>query len=85
MAKNFDDLHEINISKEYTKSYDVRYVAEIRHIGLDTYRILKDKDSWILKKKVEAQFTKWDEQWSKRLDKQEALAAKQANQKIAEE
>jgi hypothetical protein len=35
MAKNFDDLHEINISKEYTKSYDVRYVAEIRHIGLD--------------------------------------------------
>lgn len=85
MAKNFDDLHEIKISKEYTKSYDVRYVAEIRHIGIDSYRILKDKDSWILKNKVEAQFTKWDEQWLKKQDKQKALAAKEANQKIAEE
>lgn len=85
MAENFDDLHDIDNSEEYTRNYDVRYVAEIRHLGLGTYRILKDKDSWILSNKVEAQFTKWDEQWSKIVNKNKAQANKEANQNIAEE
>lgn len=85
MAENFDNLHVIDNSEEYTRSYDVRYVAEIRHLGLGTYRILKDKDSWILSNKVEAQFTKWDEQWSKIVNKNKAQADKESNQNIAEE
>lgn len=85
MAENFDDLHDIDNSEEYTRSYDVRYVAEIRHLGLGTYRILKDKDSWILSNKVDAQFTKWDEQWSKIVNKNKAQADKESNQNIAEE
>lgn len=85
MVHNFDNLHDINNSEEYTRSYDVRYVAEIRHLGLGTYRILKDKDNWILSNKVDAQFTKWDEQWSKIVRKNNAQAAKESNQIIAEE
>jgi restriction system protein len=85
MAENFENLHEIDNYEEYTRSYDVRYVAEIRHLGLGTYRILKDKDNWILSNKVDAQFTKWDEQWSRIVNKNKAQAAKEANQNIAEE
>lgn len=85
MAQNFDHLHDIDNSEEYTRSYDIRYVAEIRHLGLGTYRILKDKDSWILSNKVDAQFTKWDEQWARTVNKNKSQADKEANQNLAEE
>lgn len=85
MKESFEHLHEINNSQEYTRSYDIRYVAEIRHQGLETYRILKDKDEWILDNKVEAQFIKWDEQWSKIVYKTKNQNDKEANQNLAEE
>lgn len=85
MSENFDDLHSIDISEEYTRSYDVKYVAEIRHWGLKTYRILKDKDKWLLDNKIDTQFVKWDEQWSKAVHKDNARANKEANKNIAEE
>ena len=65
MANNFDDQHNIDISEEYTRSYDTRYIAEIRHRGLGTYRVLKDKDQWILQNKIQTQFDKWDSVWEK--------------------
>jgi restriction system protein len=85
MTQNFDDLHDIDQTEEYTRSYDIRYVAEIRHRGLGTYRILKDKDQWILDNKVEAQFKKWDEQWGKIVSKNQSQANKEANLNLAEE
>jgi len=54
MTENFDDLHVVHETQEYTRSYDTRYVAEIQHFGLGTYRILKDLDSFILDNKVDA-------------------------------
>lgn len=85
MTENFEDLHDIDQTEEYTRSYDVRYVAEIRHLGLGTYRILKDKDQWILDNKIEAQFKKWDEQWAKIVNKNQSQASKEANLNLAEE
>lgn len=85
MTQNFDDLHFIAQTEEYTRSYDIRYVAEIRHQGLGTYRILKDKDQWILDNKVEAQFKKWDELWGKIVSKNQSQANKEANLNLAEE
>lgn len=85
MKENFEDLHHIAHSQEYTRSYDIRHVVEIRHLGLETYRILKDKDKWILDNKIDAQFKKWDEQWSKIVYKNETQAKKEANQNLAEE
>lgn len=85
MKEDYEDLHDIERTEEYTRSYDVRYVAEIRHLGLETYRILKDRDSWILENKIDAQFKKWDEQWSKIVQRNETQAKKEANQNLAEE
>jgi restriction system protein len=85
MADNFGKLHSIHRSEEYIRSYDVRFIAEIRHQGLGTYRILKDKDEWILNNKIDAQFAKWDEQWSKVVSKNKVQSDKEANQNIAEE
>jgi len=85
MTENFDDLHVVHETQEYTRSYDTRYVAEIQHFGLGTYRILKDLDSFILDNKVDAQFRKWDDQWSKIVNKNQSQAYKEANLNIAEE
>lgn len=85
MKNNYQDLHEIDESQEYTRSYDTRYIAEIRHLGLGTYRILKDMDSYILDNKVEAQFKKWDDQWDRIVSKNKLQADKEANLNIAEE
>lgn len=85
MSYNYSSLHEIDEYTEYTRSYDTRYIAEIRHLGLGTYRVLKDLDSYILDKKVEAQFVKWDDQWHKTDQRKTALAEKEINLNLAEE
>ncbi len=85
MTENFEYLHDINKTEEYTRSDDIRYVAEIRHSGLITYRILKDKDKFLLNNKIEAQFKKWDEQWAKIVYKNQSQATKESNFDIAEE
>lgn len=85
MKNDYQDLHEIDESQEYTRSYDTRYIAEIKHLGLGTYRILKDMDSYILDNKVEAQFKKWDDQWDRIVSKNKTQADKDANLNIAEE
>jgi restriction system protein len=64
MKINFEDQLVINNSEEFTRSNNIRYVAEIRHKGLGAYRIIKDMDYYILGNKVEAQTKKWDDQWT---------------------
>jgi len=69
MKNDFENLHDIYETEEYTRSYDVRHVAEIKHLGLGTFRVLKDMNSYILESKVEEQFRKWDDQWAKITEK----------------
>lgn len=85
MDESFEHLHDIDISEEYTRSYEIRYIAAIRHEGLATYRVIKDKDRWILNNKIDAQFVKWDEQWSKIVLKNKTQTEKENNQNLAEE
>lgn len=85
MAENFKSLHKIAYSKEYTGSYETRYVAEIRHVGLGTYRVIKDRYELLLKNKIDAQFFKWDEQWSRNVHRDRSLADREANQNLADE
>lgn len=77
--------HEFNESYEYDSKFKKRYVAEIRHYGLGKYRIMKDKDSYILRNKVNAQFNIWDAQWSKTLTKNKSEADKEASLNTATE
>ena len=85
MPENFEDLHDISISAEHTRSYEVRYLAEIRHRGLATYRVLKDKDKWILQNKIQTQFDKWDSVWEKMQANLKSQRDKEFNIHTAEE
>lgn len=85
MKYDFEDLHDIFEREEYTRSYDTRYIAEIKHNGLGTFRVLKDMNSYLLDMKVEDQFRKWDEQWAKIVEKNKLQADKEASLNLAEE
>jgi len=82
---NFEELHGVYEYEEDTRNDDIRYVAEIRHLGLGTSRVLKDEYESGRDNKVEAQFRKWDERWAKLLHKERLQADKEANFKTAEE
>lgn len=77
---NFEDLHENNIIAIYDP-----YIVEIKHLGLGTFRVLKDTEKYRLDIKVAAQFKKWDEQWARISHKNKSQAEKEASLKIAEE
>jgi len=62
-------LHHIVERIEYTRRYETRYVAEIKHLGLGKFRVLKDADSSILKSKLTSQFKTWDDLWEKQENK----------------
>lgn len=79
------EYHDKEYSVEFTRSYDTRHLAEIRHLGLGTYRIIKDMDFDVLQNKVHAQFVKWDAQWANLDERERNKAEKIANQKLAEE
>lgn len=85
MKFNFENQLVNKNSEELTRGYNTRYVAEIRHKGLGAYRIIKDLDSYILKNKVEAQFKKWDDQWTKIVNKNQLQAVKEASLSNANE
>jgi restriction system protein len=85
MNNNNNDEHGFNESFEYDSKFKKRYVAEIRHYGLGKYRIIKDKDSYILRNKVNAQFDIWDALWSKTLTKNKSQSDKDASLNIAAE
>jgi restriction system protein len=76
-----NQLHEIRYWQEQTRSYETRYMAEIAHSGLRTYRILKDAYRGILHNKVNTQFVKWDAMW----ERKQVKDAKVANQSEADQ
>jgi restriction system protein len=85
MRSDNSKLHSIDSSEEYTRSYDVRYVAEIEHLGLGTIRVIKNMSSYILDVMVNEQFSKWDEQWEKKVQKDKQQSHKETSLNIAEE
>lgn len=85
MKIHFEDQLVIKKTEELTRGYNTRYIAEIRHKGLGAYRIIKDLDSYILKNKVDSQFKKWDDQWTRIVNKNKLQADKDASLSIANE
>src|SRR5699024_6337120 len=67
------------------RSYDIRYIAELQHLGLKTHRIIKDTDKAFLTNKISAQFTKWDQVWKTATNKNQAAIEKELNQNSADE
>lgn len=85
MKTNFNNQRTVSRGEEYTRSHQTRYIAEIRHKGLGTYRIIKDLDSYILNNKIDAQFLIWDEKWSKIVTKTEKEAEREDSLTFATE
>ena len=85
MSYDYEDLHEIREYEEYTRSYDTRHVAEIKHLGLETFRVLKDTDYLILLNKIEDQFKRWDSQFDRLSTRQKSVATKTVNLALANE
>lgn len=82
---NFEELHGIYEYEEYTRNDDIRYVAEIRHLGLDTSRVIKDGYESERDNKVEAQFKKWDEKWAKIFQKRKLMEEAEERTRDAQE
>lgn len=85
MSLNYPRLISKKYSQEYTRSYETRYVAEISHQGINAFRIMKDLDSLLLERKVNAQLIKWDEQYTKQELKRTISQEKESNQTTADE
>ncbi|MBS4204317.1 restriction endonuclease [Lederbergia citrea] len=43
------------------------YQIEVKHEGLNKYRVIKGSDSYVVQKKAEMQIKEWDEKWEKKL------------------
>lgn len=85
MKTKDNSLHSIKHYEEYTRSYQTRYVAEIRHKGLGTFKVIKDMDSYILSSKIDAQFRIWEDRWQKQVDKNQRESEKEASLSYANE
>jgi restriction system protein len=82
---NFENLHIINKSNDWTRNDNYLYVTEIKHLGLGTSRKFKNESEWWLHNTIDNQFKKWDEQWANICHKKKSHADKEASLKIAEE
>ena len=50
---------------------------EIRHDGLNKYRIIRGKDKYVVEQKAAVQRTVWDEMWQRKLEKEQKLFEKE--------
>lgn len=78
-------LHSVIERTEYTAGYELRFLAEIKHLGLGKYRILRDKESAVLQNKISAQFQIWDALWEKQELKRQKYEAKADKSALAKE
>lgn len=61
------------------------YQIEVTHEGLHKYRVIRGRDSFVVRQKAEAQVRQWDEMWSRRQAVEQRVAEREANKQLAEE
>lgn len=54
------------------------YETEVRHKGLNKYRLIRGSDQYVVNQKAQAQLATWNEQWEKRKSKEEEISDKQS-------
>jgi restriction system protein len=70
--------------EELNSRYDVKYIAEVTHRGLNDYKVFTSTDENILENKVDNQVAKLEERWEKIVSKQNIVNHQVASQKEAE-
>ena len=68
------------------------YQIEVRHDGLNKYRLIRGTDKYIVEQKANAQLNSWNEMWEKKLEaesrrqeKEQIAAERQKGKELAEE
>lgn len=85
MNNALKDYHKVKKYQQYTLKGQIKYIAEIEHLGLKTHRFLVDSADWMLDGKMKDQFDKWDEIWAKSWQKSQIQLQKEININAAEE
>ena len=53
-----------------------RYQVEVRHEGLNKYRMITGTDPYVVEQKAQAQTATWEEQWRKKQEREAAVQSK---------
>ena len=61
----------------YNERGSKMWQIEIRHDGLNKYRIIRGKDKYVVEQKAAVQRTVWDEMWQRKLEKEQKLFEKE--------
>lgn len=57
------ELLSINRYESEYANFDTKYMAEINHRGLNEFRVLSDRDDFVLESKIDALVQKWNAKW----------------------
>lgn len=68
-----------------TRTYKIKYIAEVTHKGLNDYKVFSADDEDILDNKVNSHVAKLEEKWDKIVEKLNSVKKQTASQKEAEE
>lgn len=80
MGYLYDKYDFSSAVKEDYSGRDVAYKAEIRHNGLNKYRLIRGKDLYVVQQMAELQIAAWEEQWAKK--KEKTRKAQQREEKL---
>ncbi|MFC3040394.1 restriction endonuclease [Virgibacillus xinjiangensis] len=58
-------------------SYRNVYEVEIKHDGLNKYRVIRGAERHVVEQKAQAQLNQWDEMWMKKVEAEEKRAARE--------
>lgn len=63
-------------------SYDI-WQIEVRHEGLNKYRLIRGRDRYVVEQKAAVLKATWEEMWEKRLTREAAIKQKEDNRQLA--
>lgn len=66
-------------------AYREMWEIELRHGGLNKYRVIRGSDRYVVEQKAAAQRAAWDEMWAKKQDAEERKRGKEENKALAAE
>ena len=70
--------------EEVNSRYNVKYIAEVTHRGLNDYKVFTSTDEDILENKVDNHVAKLEERWEKIVEKKNVINTKEENLREAQ-
>ncbi len=83
--EELDRKHSVSLSTGATMPYGMIWQKEVRHHGLNKYRLIRGPDKYVVEQKAAAQEATWDAMWQKKLQAQSKEAKKALARERTEE